>query len=319
LIGILPTYRRTPLLTITLGRLAEQTRALDRLIVVDNEGSADTRSVVEAATLPGCRMEYLWPGQNTGFAGGVAAGMRRALADAADDDWMVLLDDDDPPRFVNALEVLSAFAAEMRARDPQTAAVGIGGGWFDWRRGRMRRVPDSRLVDAVAVDHVGGNQLPFFHAGTVRKMGVFCDELFFGFSELEYGLRLWKAGYALYGHGALWRTSRERTGRLNRQLRPSWRLAPLSWRDYYTLRNAIFILRRFGRRDTALRVTLLHGFAKPLANVPTSPRLAVAYLRVNSRAALDGWRGRMGRRVDPDGALRVEKAREEHATVEGAA
>ncbi len=67
-----------------------------------------------AATIAGCRIEYLWPGENMGFAGGVAAGMRRALEFARDDDWIVLLDDDDPPRFPSALETLSAFAAEMR-------------------------------------------------------------------------------------------------------------------------------------------------------------------------------------------------------------
>jgi hypothetical protein len=308
LIGVLPTFRRTHLLASTIARLGEQTRGLDHLIVVDNEGSSDTRTTVAAASISGCLIEYVFPGQNKGFAGGVAAGMRRALEFADDDDWIVLLDDDDPPRFSNALETLSTFASDMRALDDRTAAVGISGGWFDWRRGRMRRIPDDELIDAVPVDHVAGNQLPFFLVRAIRSVGVFCDDLFFGFSELEFGLRLWTSGFSLYGHGPLWLESRRRTRRLNREIRPSLRLRPLSWRDYYTLRNAIFILRRFGRPATALRVTFVHGLAKPMVNLPIAPRQAVRLLMINVRASTDGWLGRMGRRVDPDGARRVGKA-----------
>jgi glycosyltransferase involved in cell wall biosynthesis len=319
LIGVLPTYRRAHLLADTMAQLGAQTRPLDHLIVVDNERSATTENIVTSTIIHGCVVEYLRPGENRGFAGGVAAGMRRALEFAADTDWIVLLDDDDPPRFPFALERLAAFGAERREMDPLTAAIGISGGWFDWRRGRMRRVPDAQLTGAVAVDHVAGNQLPFFLAGVVRKVGVFCDELFFGFSELEFGLRLWTNGYTLYGYGPLWIESRKLTGRLHHELRPSRRLDPVSWRDYYTLRNAIFILRRFGHPSTALRVTLVHGLAKPAANVPISPRRALQHVLVNLRAIRDGWTGRMGRRVEPDGGRRAGKAPGSHDLSEAAA
>ena len=96
LIGILPTFRRTEMVGATLARLRERTRPLDHVIVVDNEGSARTEAVVRASA---GSVEYLDPGGNAGFAGGVAAGMRRALTAATDDDWLVLVDDDDPPRF----------------------------------------------------------------------------------------------------------------------------------------------------------------------------------------------------------------------------
>ena len=317
LIGVLPTYRRTELLGPTLAALGQQSRVLDRLVVVDNEGSDGTRSLVAATTIPGCSIEYLWPGENKGFAGGVAAGMRHALAFARDDDWIVLLDDDDPPRYLTALESLSTFGAEMRAADPKTAAIGISGGWFDWRRGRMRRVPDADLTGPVPVDHVAGNQLPFFLVRAIRDVGVFYDDLFFGFSELEFGLRLWRAGYTLYGYGPLWLESRRRTDRLQLELRPSRRVGKFDWRDYYSLRNAIFILRRFGRPGTALRVTLVQGLAKPIANLPLSPASALTHLRFNIRAIAHGWLGRMGRRVEPDGGLRAGKARERLPIKEG--
>jgi glycosyltransferase involved in cell wall biosynthesis len=305
LIGILPTFRRIDVLGSTLSRLGEQSRPLDHLIVVDNEGSTETKAVVEAV---GGHIEYLGLDENKGFAGGVAEGMRRALEFADDRDWFVLLDDDDPPRFDDALDSLLTFAESMRAKDPRTAAVGISGGWFDWRRGRMRRVPDEELEGAVPVDHVAGNNLPFFLAGVVRRVGPFSDDIFFGYSELEYGLRLWTDGYSLYGHGDLWLEARRRADRLDHRLKPSARLGTLTWRDYYSLRNLIFILRRFQHPATAARVTLVHGIAKPLVNLPIAPLTAIQHLRVSVRAAFDGWTGRMGRRIDPDGSLRQGKA-----------
>jgi glycosyltransferase involved in cell wall biosynthesis len=315
LIGVLPTYRRQGILQATLARIGAQTRPPDHLILVDNERSAKTEAIAAAADLPLC--EYLPLRENMGFAGGVAAGMRRALEFADDDDWIVLLDDDDPPTFDDALETLATFAAEMRTRDPQTAAIGISGGWFDWRRGRLRRVPDSELTGAVPLDHVASGGLPLYLVASIRRVGPFCDEIFFGFSELEFGLRLWTAGYSLYGHGPLWLESRRRTGRLNHELRPSRRLGAATWRDYYTLRNAIFILRRFGHAPVAARVTFVHGLAKPLVNLPIDPGLALTHLGINLRAGLDGWLGRMGKRVEPDGSFRVEKIREPDVPVDG--
>jgi glycosyltransferase involved in cell wall biosynthesis len=307
LIGILPTFRRPEILAETLSALETQRRPVDRLIVVDNEGSSRTEAVVAEAS-HGLAIEYLPAPENLGFAGGVGFGMRHVLTWANDDDWIVLLDDDDPPRSADALEILHAFAEERIRADGRTAAVGISGGWFDWRRGRMRRVADDELVGPVEVDHVAGNQLPMFLVGVVRKVGPFHEDLFFGLSELEFGLRLWSAGYKLWGHGPLWRQNREMTGRLGRELRPSRRLPQMEWRRYYTLRNLIFILRRFHHPVTALRVTLVNGFGKPIANLPFTPRLAIEHLLVNLRAVRDGWTGRMGRRVEPDGGRRVLKA-----------
>ena len=304
LIGVLPTYRRQHLIGEAIERIGRQGRPPDRLVVVDNEGSAETEAIVRGL---GANVEYLGMAENMGFAGGVAAGMRRVLEFAQDEDWIVLVDDDDPPRFDDALERLERLAEECLARDPKTAAVGISGGWFDWRRGRMRRVPDAELVGAVPVDHVAGNCLPCFRVSAVRAVGPFCDEIFFGLSELEFGLRLWRAGYSLYGHGEMWLASRTAAGRLERVLRPSRGLPDMNWRRYYTTRNLIFILRRFDHPWTAVRVTLVPGLAKPVANLFVHPREAVRHLGLSLRAIRDGWTGRMGRRIEPDGGRRPLK------------
>jgi hypothetical protein len=129
---------------------------------------------------------------------------------------------------------------------------------------------------------------------------LFRPELFFGFEELEYGLRLRAAGWSLYVDGDRWRAGRIMLGRLDVGGGPSVGLARTTWRDYYRLRNLIAILLGAGRRRAALRVSLLVGLGKPLANAPRQPGRALARLRLYWRACRDGWTGTLGRTIEPE-------------------
>jgi glycosyltransferase involved in cell wall biosynthesis len=311
LFGVLVTFRRPTALAATLEALSEQDRRLDRLIVVDNAPSDESRRAVASALGIAGSVEHLEMDENLGFTGGVAAGMRRVLELADDRDWIVVLDDDDPVAYPTVFSALERFGTKMLSEDPKTAAVGISGGRFDWRKGRIRRVPDRELSGPVAVDYVAGNQVPFYLVSAVRSAGTFHAPLFFGLSEIEFGLRLRRAGFSLYGHGEIWFLRRQETGRLALAMSPGWRLAPMNWRRYYVLRNSIYMLKRFDHPGTALRVGLVN-LAKPLVNLPLEPRLAVRHLATNLRACGDGWAGRMGRRVEPDADAR-------HARKAGAA
>jgi glycosyltransferase involved in cell wall biosynthesis len=308
LFGILITFRRPEALRVMLARLLAQDRPPDRLVVVDNDDSAETKAAVERSWTPR-PLDYIAAPQNLGPAGGIELGMRFVLEHAADDDWVMLLDDDDPPASDAALGDLERFAHATRARDPRTAGVGLVGARFDWRRGRPSRLADAELLgEAVPVDYVGGNQLPTYLVGAVRRVGPFRGDLFFGFDDLEFGLRLGAAGYRLYADGNRWRERRARLGRLGMSGRPSIALNhDVHWRRYYSLRNAIAILRLHGRTWTALRVALLVGLGKPAANLVRAPGRAVRHLRVNWQACRDGWRGRLGRTVGPEDRPRPER------------
>jgi glycosyltransferase involved in cell wall biosynthesis len=307
LYGILITFRRPEALTVMLARLLAQDRLVDRLIVVDNDPSAESRAAVEGTWTPR-PLDYIAAPHNLGPAGGIELGMRRVLELAADEDWVMLLDDDDPPASDGALGDVERFAHAIRDRDPRTAGVGLVGARFDWRRGRPLRLADAELVgEAVPVDYVGGNQLPTYLVGAVRRVGPFRGDLFFGFDDLEFGLRLGAAGYRLYADGNRWRERRARLGRLGMSGRPSIALDhDVHWRRYYGLRNTIAILRVHGRSGTALRVAFLVGLGKPAANLVRAPRRAVRHLRVNWHACRDGWRGRLGRTVGPEDQPRPE-------------
>ena len=297
--GLLITYRRPAELAQTLTRLAEQTRRLDRLVVVDNHPTPENRELVRARTPARLPSEYVEAPENLGPAGGIALGVRAIDSSADDGDWIVLLDDDNPPATGSLLEELENFGERMLGQDPSTGAVGLVGARFDPTAGRLRRVLDTELVDGVAVDYVGGGQFPFYRVEAVRAVGNFREDLFFGFDDLEYGLRLRAAGYAIYGHGDLWREERRRQGRLGLTVRPAAGIAEPSWRRYYSLRNLIAILRSSGNTGGALRVTLVTGLAVPALNLARRPRLAARNLGLNTRACLHAWTGRMGRTVEP--------------------
>jgi GT2 family glycosyltransferase len=304
LYGVLVTYRRPDALVTMLEALAVQGRRIDHLFVVDNAPDDSNRSRLHSYVARGLPATYLAAEGNTGPAGGISLGMERVLCVAEDEDWVVLLDDDDPPWEPGWLEELWSFAVGVREVDPRVAAVGTAGSRFDRKRGRLIRTPDEDLHGAVPVDVIGGNQFPFYRVAAIRNVGPFRRELFFGFEELEYGLRLRTAGWSLYTLGRMNLHRRQRSGRLGLSSRPSLRVGAVHWRSYYSLRNLVWICRSHGWRRTALRLSVVHGLAKPVVNLVRRPLQSWRMLRLHSRACADAWRGRLGRTIDP--ALRLD-------------
>jgi glycosyltransferase involved in cell wall biosynthesis len=305
--GVLVTFSRSAALAATLDRLEAQTRHVDRLLVIDNEGSSETRAVVEGH--PNLPIAYVDAGDNLGPAGGFALGMRMLLEDADDSDWIFLFDDDDPPFFDTAIESAVTFGKRMVGADPDTGGVGISGGRFDVGRGRVLRIGDADIDGPVPVDHITGGGLPAYRVGAVRQVGVLFSDLFFGFEELEYGLRMTGAGFRLYADGNVWK-ERKRVKRDQGLLPPEEvseqrasatrvRVGEPSWRRYYSLRNLIYVLRESGASGTAFKIAVTRGLAKPFVNLFVSPGPAWRSLKLSARAVSDGWRGRLGRTVAP--------------------
>ena len=294
--AIVVTYRRPHELRAMLRSLAVQTLVPTRIVVVDNDPVESARSIAQASDL---NVEYLPVGANRGPAGGIALGLRHLLKDADDNDWVVLLDDNDPPHRDDLFELLYGFAVNTLIHRPRLAGVGASGSRFDLHRARHRRLADCELSAATPVDVLGGGQFPMYRFGAIRAVGVFDADLFFGFEELEFGLRLKAAGFELIAHGPVWLDKRRRHGSRLAGIRIG--LDQPGWRRYYSLRNLIVILRRHGAVGAALRVSLVRGILKPLFNLPRSPVRALAHLRLNLRALHDGWLEHLGLTVPPGG------------------
>jgi rhamnopyranosyl-N-acetylglucosaminyl-diphospho-decaprenol beta-1,3/1,4-galactofuranosyltransferase len=302
ILGVLVTFRRPDALGQTLAALSRQTAPLDRLVVIDNSPDREAEPVVYdgAATSP-TPTRYLATGVNLGPAGGLCLGTAELLKDADDADWVVFLDDDNPPPDEAALVRLRNFATRCLAEYPETAAVGLVGARFDSRRARLVRPRDEQLRGAVPVDYVGGNQLPLYRVGGLRAVGPPRQDLFFGFDDLDLGLRLRTAGFSLWADGDGWLALRRRYGRLGGSTQAPVNASRASWRQYYSLRNLIVLARWYGVGGSAARLTLRSGLLRTVAMALREPRGAPVTYSIHARACRDAWTMRLGRRVEPSG------------------
>ncbi len=87
------THRRPDELAKSLDALTTQSRALDHLVVVDNDDDERVRDLVAGQPV---QTTYIGSRRNLGGAGGFALGMLHALALGAD--WVWLADDDGRPQ-----------------------------------------------------------------------------------------------------------------------------------------------------------------------------------------------------------------------------
>ena len=290
--AMLMSRRRPQATDRTLARILAQTMPLCLLVVVNVEADDETREVVGSWSDRRPEVEYLPVADNVGPAGGVYIGVEALLRRRPDVDFVVLFEDDDPPPDDESLARLVGHL-EHHSPAERVGGVGFHGARFSWRSAVLHRPPLSE--DGYAdVDYLGGGSMPVFRRALLEEVGAYDPTFFFGFEELEFGLRARAAGWRLHivaGGSGRHPTQWHAGGRTA--------LAEWNWRRYYGLRNLIVILLRRGHRLTALQVALGRGIAKPLLWLPRHPSSAARHLRYNTVAIYDALAGRMGRTVSP--------------------
>lgn len=292
LFGVVVTYRRPHELRRSLVALVAQTRRLDVLIVVDNDVEGDVRPTVDEFPCAAGEIIVVASPENLGPAGGIALGMDTALERAVDTDLLVVLDDDDPLIDDRVLEDLLNVARDRQGA--RLGGVGLRGALLNRHTGRLRK-PSAEIMDAagfVAVAYLKSDWAPVYSVAAIRDVGTFENELFFGFDDLEFGLRLNAAGYLVEAH---------RLGRPHPAPAPSPAVdfRRSEWRTYYTLRNLIVILRRHASPSAVAITMLLQGVGKPLVNLILRRRSALPQCRMAWSAVRDAFMGRSGRTVTP--------------------
>lgn len=293
------TYRRERVLPATLASLLSQSRPPEHVLVVDNGATAEAEAAVRA--LGDRRVAYCAMADNLGPAGAIA----HALARLRDEgwDWILWGDDDDPPRTQDTLEKLARLVETEGA--PDLAGVAAVGVRWDWRRGESRRLADAELDGPCEVDIAGGGQHLMVRSALLTDRRLPAPELFFGLDDFDFCLRLRRDGLRLRVDGELMLEYRRLAGRLGLGPRPrdlGRAAGAAAWRRYYTTRNYIHLMRRtFGRTDLALREA-----AKAVARSAVAWRGGARHGRqvtaLQAAAVRDGFRGRMGRTVEPGGA-----------------
>ena len=264
---------------------------------LEGEPVETARSVpVPGFPRPGLEVHYVGMPENTGGAGGFHEGMKRAAAGGFD--WLWLMDDDlltapdalevlvqkktaleglghesfllnslvlirdqpDSDRLVFPLQELSAKGYPRR-------------GIYHWRLSEVRDQVKNGLYRWACP--FNGTFIP---ARAVTEIGLPNREFFIWGDEKDF---LWRAAkrFNLY------------TAVDSKVFHPPRRGIPFDWRQYYGIRNMIFVNRHFS--FTALRnlKLILLSLAKGVRHGPSGLALVL-------RAIRDGLTGRLGKRDD---------------------
>jgi rhamnopyranosyl-N-acetylglucosaminyl-diphospho-decaprenol beta-1,3/1,4-galactofuranosyltransferase len=212
----------------SLTALIDQSRPLDAIFVVDNASSDGTADMVvrEFPTVQLIRLP-----ENTGAAGGFAAGLDLAVVQGYD--WVWLFNDDDVA-VPEALGLLLGSAEDLPVRTGIVACARRGadgeshplGAKWKGRQVVIRSADDSGQplpVDVVAFSGA------LVSTDAVRTVGVPRADFFMMVEELEYCLRVRRAGWGIYVLPRVLATSHN--------LGSVGMAAP--WRGYYQTRNQL--------------------------------------------------------------------------------
>ncbi len=293
------TYRRPELLAATLRGVVAQTRLPDAVIVINNDPADDVRVRV-GSEFPG--VEVLDMGGNEGSGGGFACALE--MASRLGYTWSWLLDDDSIPD-ATSLEALLEAVGRLRGLDrahaiaasTQVSPQGTFGGGR-WRH-RVIPVPVSERngSEPYSVDVAYWAGL-LVHRSVMERIGFPRADFFRCFADYEYCLRVRRAGIKIVGvpasrvahHTAMYRAS----VRLGRR---SVRLAYEPARHYYAARNEAYTAWRILRNPLAVAFFLGRQIRLGVGDLLHEER-PLHRVRLRFLGALDGLRGRLGRREE---------------------
>lgn len=277
------TFRRPDSLKGVLDALGAQSHPPGLVVVADcDPGETGREPVLDFSDGAPFPVLYEPLGANLGPAGGWAAAVELAQRHQDRGEWIGVFDDDDPLTDDDVMALLCAQAAGYRG-DPDAAAVGLRGATMSRSRARLNRVLDPRQ----SADYLASNGAPLYRWEVLDRVGFFDPEFFFGFEDLDLGLRMRDAGATLHVLAA-------ETEQVVEDTSPT----RVPWREYYKTRALTAICRRH-LGPVALAALLTRSV------VAGSLRLVVEYRSIDLaiarfRGAQDGLLGRMGvRRYHP--------------------
>lgn len=191
--AVVLTYNRRDLLARCLDHLEAQSRAPDRVLVIDNASSDSTAELLAARE----GIEVMRLSENLGSSGGFGRGIQAAYEGG--DDWIWLLDDDTLPQPDCLAALLAGAARAPRAPDVLASVVR----WKDGRLHPMNR-PWLRLNRRAEFAVAAGAGLALIRTATfvsvmvcreaVARHGYPRPHYFVWLDDMEYTGRLLRDG-----------------------------------------------------------------------------------------------------------------------------
>ena len=267
------TYGRAAVAAECVRSVLEQTLAPQRVVVVDSASPDGTADVLRAE-FPS--IEVIRLATNEGMGAAIAEGLTRVLGGPEELVWFV--EDDAVP----APDVLAQLVHHLERND-DVAVVGPRGarlrrGRWDWFAASYVGPCDFCMLDGALA-----------RAAVLRRVAPPCRDFFIMHVDVEYPLRLRRAGARSFQLGTVHHGARQ-LGAGSRST---------EWRAYYQTRNHLRIALDWRSLE------MWWGFAVRTAAQLTADLVAGrrGWRRIGFRlrGLVDGLRGRMGQTVRPTG------------------
>lgn len=291
LAAFIMTYERAKTLEDTIDRILEQTVPPEKILIVDNSAGFETKELIENLGNP--VLEYFRVGYNAGPAGAAKIGLERLASEGFS--WIYWGDDDDPPRTHDAFQTLLEIPIENKG---EVGILGLMGNNFNVHTALITKLKLDEMRGIREVNSMAGGSMMLVN-GMVVKRGIVPDEqLFFGYEELDFCLRVRKAGYRILVDADYYRAAK-----INSTKRSGNRLDRLGinigrnslWRQYYSTRNLLIIVCEKERSGFGLISILLRTLFKMGISYFKGIKFGRDYSVLMIRAFVDFARGRKGR------------------------
>lgn len=235
--GFIMTYERPTVLANTIAKVFAQSIAPEKLLIVDNSESESSKKLIE--TMNDLRLEYTRIGYNSGPAGAASVGLQRLASEGYH--WIYWGDDDDPPQDEGTFENQLNLALQV----PNVGIVGEVGVDFNKYTGRTSSFKNSELKQVMDAYAIAGNRQMIINRKVLDQGVLPTAELFFGFEELDFCLKVKRAGFRIIFDGEKIKAGRARQGNYHPNYK--WRGDRVQrdenlWRQYYSSRNMLHIL-----------------------------------------------------------------------------
>lgn len=275
------TFNRAEILMDTIHKIMSQTLPPEKLLVVDNGTTDETKKKLDEL-YP--EVAYIKMGYNAGPAGGDKVGLEMLAKEGYQ--WIFWGDDNDPPPTPDTFEKLVNLGETY---GDQCGQVGMVGSRFNKFTGLLQRATNEELRGSayIEVDTIGGGQCKIVKAKSILDGIITEPKLFFGFEDLDFDLSQKEAGYKILVHSDLFLGCRERWNRMQVDSTVARKKdEKVLWRDYYSIRNALFIMKKH-RHYLAFLSILVVSFGKSLLSYKHGLRYGTLVTKNTCKAVRD--------------------------------
>ena len=303
--GVIVTYNRKELLAKNLKSLKNQKRHLDKVYIVDNNSSDNTKEYLIENGLLEEYIEYCYLPENIGGAGGFYTGMKHAYEDGFE--WIYLMDDDGRPynneTISNMLTKIENMGISSKDKYIVNSLVICDENTLTFRNKHYKTI-ESILT--IANNGIIENKTQLFNGslfsrGLVKEIGYPNKDFFIKGDEVDYRRRSVKANAklftvidSLYYHPEAPETRLKLFG-----LKEYYICIESPWKEYYTVRNSTYSI--LHNEPTILgRIKALLFYWKRVISVnKINAENKIEILKMMKKGYSDGRFSRLGPTVRP--------------------